>query len=657
MTTSTDDTMSLTGNPFVDTGLAVIAFRAGLDDVERLTVSDVQKVHGDGSDLAGFNEKLHSFTMVFTKNSLLTNASIRDRTERLKMYKGVVNELLAKIGQDEVSARCESCGGAKTLNFDWLCWSALAETTAKDQARFIGRDWFPLAGSMGSDAQALPAASRPVHLCAKCLFAVHYLPLGLILLGGRLAVFQSTSVEFWYELVREIVIERESRNQAGDYSNIGAKEGSRGFVERLLKLFERLQKARRFPDIPRAAALEAWRFTNSNPPSCDIVEIPNKVLTFLWEAVGWNLRQEVTNLVSREGKKDRPFLHCVLEGQDYMGLYPRGNFAGVSPRLFTLYQTSICGRTPSALALAHTLAYEQTEKLKPKEIERFRRAEALSDASVRTQFRGTIARLISVGKFRLLDYLGLFPINEDAQGVMVSFEGWNLIRYWLHHIGEFACLRAQPSQPSLSSPKLAMLRYYAARIMQDCASEPGKDRFRSEVLNRIERGDIGVAWLRQQFLRLAENDLGFNYEAWKRLCCNNTGRIFGRELLFQMRLLWSEWLQDEGPPQVPCPEFPNGSGLPNEVLERLKRVFSQNMEARGRARFHKTVLKRLRRKDFGLAWFRRCLTQNGRDSDASLMSEVEWEDFLRDEDGRPYAQERLFQMHLLLANLFRETNA
>jgi len=95
MTTSTDDTMSLTGNPFVDTGLAVIAFRAGLDDVERLTVSDVQKVHGDGSDLAGFNEKLHSFTMVFTKNSLLTNASIRDRTERLKMYKGVVNELPA----------------------------------------------------------------------------------------------------------------------------------------------------------------------------------------------------------------------------------------------------------------------------------------------------------------------------------------------------------------------------------------------------------------------------------------------------------------------------------------------------------------------------------------------------------------------------------
>jgi hypothetical protein len=30
----------------------------------------------------------------------------------------------------------------------------------KQQEHYIGRDWFPLAGSIGSDAQALPGGSR-----------------------------------------------------------------------------------------------------------------------------------------------------------------------------------------------------------------------------------------------------------------------------------------------------------------------------------------------------------------------------------------------------------------------------------------------------------------------------------------------------------------
>ncbi|HKG89022.1 MAG TPA: hypothetical protein VKA95_11905 [Nitrososphaeraceae archaeon] len=64
-----------------------------------------------------------------------------------------------------------------------------------------------LAGSIGNDAQALPSASRAPNLCAKCLFAVHYLPLGVILVNGKLAVFQSTSKNFWYALVNTIAIE------------------------------------------------------------------------------------------------------------------------------------------------------------------------------------------------------------------------------------------------------------------------------------------------------------------------------------------------------------------------------------------------------------------------------------------------------------------
>src|SRR5262249_14307095 len=127
--------------------------------------------------------------------------SIKDKEKRGSTYRSILNNLLNKIGNGDLPYRCEACGVLWSVNFDALCKTALAET-GKEESRFVGRDWFPLSGSLGSDAQALPGASRPVHLCAKCLFAVHYLPLGLILLDGQLAVFQSTSVEFWYDLVR-----------------------------------------------------------------------------------------------------------------------------------------------------------------------------------------------------------------------------------------------------------------------------------------------------------------------------------------------------------------------------------------------------------------------------------------------------------------------
>lgn len=655
MTPFENGTISLTGNPFVDTGLAVLAALVPLDQVEALTIEDIRRVHGDGSQLSSWNGKLKNFTMVFTKNSLLTNASIKDPSKRTNMYQRVVNGLLNRIGLEELPYYCEACGAPQTLDFDRLCRSSLEDITANEQARFVGRDWFPLTGSMGSDAQALPAASRPVRLCAKCLFAVHYLPLGLILLDGQLTVFQSTSIEFWYEIVRDIANKVQSRIRAGDYSNLGAKEGTRAIVRRLLEIFDCIQTAKRFSEIPQATALEAWRFTNSNPPSCDITEIPNPALRFLWDAVSFGLRQEIEEIIGREGKRERPFLHCVLELRDYRSLYPRGKWKGASPKLFALYQTRICGRTAKALALAHILANERAKEFKPKEFERLKREEAFSDASVRTPFRGMIARLVSEGEFTLEDYLGLFPLNEDAPGIRVDFAGWNLIRYYLHHLDEFESPLCPPLQPSQTSSKLAAVRYYAVQLMRDYVEERGKDRFRLDILNRIARGDIGAAWLRRQFVRLAECNVGFNYEAWNRLSVNDGGQVFVKEMLFQMRLLWSQWAGEGDTPQSTVPELPNGSGLPSEVVEMLQYIFSQYVDRRGLKRFQADVLTRIRREEIGLGWFRRQLTAEGEAaSGRGVLTEDQWEGFLKDEEGRQCAGERLYQMHLFLANAYRE---
>lgn len=650
-------TIGFTGNPFVDTGLAVIAALAEVEDVRGLTIHAIREIHGDGTRLSYWNGLLKSFTMVFTSNSMLTNPSVKDRNKRADAYKAILSRMLNEIGSETIPYRCEACGAEASEDLDLLCRKALHGIAAKEQRRFIGRDWFPLSGSLGSDAQALPAASRAPRLCAKCLFAVHYLPLGLILLDGRLAVFQSTSIEFWYELVKDIVHEVRARIQGGNYDILGRKEGSGAVARRLLGLFERIQAAGKLGDIPPGTTLQAWRFTNSGAsPECTIEEIPNPALVFLWKAVRQGLRHEVESLIRNEGKTERPFLRCITDGRDYNALYPRGRRPGASTSLFYLYQTEVCGRSSRSMGLAWTLARQAAEDLKPKDLERFQREEAFGERAVRNWFRDLMARLAQEGKLCLNDYLALFPLDDEKCGISVRFDGWRIIRYYLHN-SRFP----QPSMdgattaPVSSPPKVASVRYYAARILTEYIRERGRDGLQREVLNRAARGDMGVSWLRQEFASLSEKYRGFTYGGWEDLCKNDKGELFVSELLFQMRLLWGEWMRGSELPTAEVPILGDASGLPAQVEGYLAEIFSRYVEQRGLDRFQRDLLLRLRRRQIGLAWFRGRLVHECNDaSDGTVLTQEEWEDFLKDEEGGACARERLFQMRLVLANLYRE---
>ena len=105
----------LTGNPFVDTGLATIAAFAGLDDVQDLTVTAIRSVHGDGNQLSSWNSSLKNFTMVFTNNSLLTNPSIKDRGKRVSTYRSILSNLRQIALGMYLLGQHFKCGGSQTL--------------------------------------------------------------------------------------------------------------------------------------------------------------------------------------------------------------------------------------------------------------------------------------------------------------------------------------------------------------------------------------------------------------------------------------------------------------------------------------------------------------------------------------------------------------
>ena len=166
--------------------------------------------------------------MVFV-NSISMNPSVRDSNLRAKNYAKITTAILNNIGHEEIHELCDFCGNQNSVDLDKLFHQAFDKkgrrikdkNKKKPKEHYLGRDWFPLAGSIGSDAQALPTASRSLNSCGKCLFAVQYLPQGVILIKGLLTVFQSTSTTIWYQLVKDIT--NDIRNRLAVKSNSNDK--------------------------------------------------------------------------------------------------------------------------------------------------------------------------------------------------------------------------------------------------------------------------------------------------------------------------------------------------------------------------------------------------------------------------------------------------
>jgi len=150
------DEISLTGNPFVDTGLAVIGSLAKLNNIEDLRLDHIKKVHGDGSKLVQRNSRLKVFNQIFGTNSPLFQPSygykkgIGPSEDNRNIYKATVAGLLDEIGRSSTGSKCWSCGKLSDFDFGAVCRKAIENNGKKvDGEKYLGRDWFPLAGSLG----------------------------------------------------------------------------------------------------------------------------------------------------------------------------------------------------------------------------------------------------------------------------------------------------------------------------------------------------------------------------------------------------------------------------------------------------------------------------------------------------------------------------
>jgi len=643
----------ITGNPFVDTGLAVIASLAKLDSIDDLKTEHLVSVHKNGEFLAKSNSKIKSMSMIFTNNNILQNSAITDQEKRLLYYRKITSAILNQISDNDRDERCECCGNTKSLDIDRLIKNTLVPLGLTNKKRYVGRDWFPLAGSLTSDAQSLPSASRPLNLCARCLFAVHYLPLGVLLLNGKLTLFQSTSKDFWYEIIKSQVEDYYNRISIGNYETIGSKEGSIIAVDRLLSVMNKMRD-----ELPIGISLFLWCFSNSGQgPDCKIEEIPNNALKFLFNAVRYGTRNELLELIKRD-KKDNRFslLSSISNSSDYSSLYPFKKYQGASQVLFSLYQIHIRNFDSKFLNLCYKISCFLKSKLNNKDYDRVGK-DLDSDLGSQNIVRKYITEMTMETKLSQDEILQLFDFSRN---VVIGKDLWKFIKYYMHHSSEdFFSIDSEKDDKDTSVLKNKKLNkdltiWLANKIYAQYIEERGKERFINDILKNYRK--IKSNWLHDQFVKLAERYENFNFDVWKHLCIKNN-KESTYEILYLFRLLWTHWSNTDCYEKLPNRKFEVSSAytdnrfdLDAEHENQIKQIVDDYMLKKNKLQFQNYILKGIRTNKIGINFIRKKLSLQNKE----FFSDDTWDQFLSDKDGVRIVNMRLFQSSLLMANRLRE---
>ena len=542
-----DHIYSVTGNPFVDTGQAIIAHLAGKELFTQMKHDDVKQVFGIGDDLADWNSRLMSFTMVFGNNGPLYQPRGKKFEELRKIkYISLLSGLLNQIEiANPDSSICECCGEFLACDINAIYKQLDGD---KGGAHSIGRDYFPLIGSLGSDAQALPSSSRMFNICPRCLFAVNYIPIGTRLLNGKLMVFEGAHQPFVQEIIASIVDENRSLLSVGGekVETIGKKRPSGETVKWLCDRFNEMQRAQKRKVLPKNAELDIWLFSNSGTnPGCEIMQIPDAAVRFIWDAARHGFDAEIASLsvVDKYIYSDYQLLNSIRNKTDYLGLYPRKKNDGASVRMYAFYQIRLLGVPHKTLVASQKLA-KGLLPVSKKEQKAWIKSDVFKDTKNRNTLKGKIVEMVEDGQFSIDDYLYIFPM-ESLFPLQVSFKGFDMVRYFLRHLDDeipnYEYNKSIEDESMKMNPKILE----AARLyFNDYVENRGLKRFRKEVLDEFKRGTKHIYWIKNVMCDLSERHDGFGPDDWDTfwhdLCHDEYGNFVGYELLFQMRLALSD---------------------------------------------------------------------------------------------------------------------
>lgn len=331
-----------TGNAMLNNALMTIEALAELEHVSGIT-PDVLMQLFNNHKLWELNPRLKNYTMLFTRNSILFNDAQLGTDTYINLFKKITNNL-----ETSGKHQCALSG----IHFE-TTFSDFYERVLKDlkisqkdideKDKTINRCWFPLIGSLGSDAQALPQAKYDVCIHPICIIIIQFLPLSAMLYKKGILLFDSIHFEFSRAFILRSVerIQDEIRLTTKQKQVENIKDFNKG--KYLLKAMELFTDKQKFYD-DSIADINLWSFSNSGTgASCEIDRIPSPlfkdILSFYKKP---SCQVDLKAILNNSNSKiSNGFINSLKNGLDFDGLYPTKNFKGVSVAFYEQYQTII----------------------------------------------------------------------------------------------------------------------------------------------------------------------------------------------------------------------------------------------------------------------------------------------------------------------------
>ena len=308
-----------TGSAMLNNALMTIEALGDLNNVSEITSDIILELY-EGRRIKELNKRLKSYTMLFTKNGPLKN----DKKTGDLIYDFLMKKILQNF-ESNGEKTCEISGLKFQTSFENIFIKALSEIGLPEKDILkkdttINRSWFPLIGSLGSDAQALPQAKFTVQIHPICIVIMQFLPLSAFLYKGGVLLIDSSNFEFSRSFIRSNVKNLQQRIEIVRTSESieNVKDYSKGNY--LLMAMEILSD-KNLDDT--YSELNLWSFSNSGTGArCEIDRVPNDLIQKL---VHLNnnpeCKSELTTILSKPNSAD-DFLKHLADNVEWWGLYP-----------------------------------------------------------------------------------------------------------------------------------------------------------------------------------------------------------------------------------------------------------------------------------------------------------------------------------------------
>ena len=339
--------LDLSGNIFVDQGQYTLQNLLNLAFDQRISIKKIEELK-NSNEIYGtkwISENLinfKSFTINFTTNHMRMQSSFKP--ENSKLFKAFLDSLIDGIiaQYDENIPKvtfCDICGMKHSFNFDQEYRRVLQENYSKynpkkEEPKFSCREFFPLAGSMGSESQSFSNMSIAPNICPRCLFIVNYLPFSALMIEGKLAIFQAHKSSIQYDITKQIIAyyldQIETISSTNKINNLGTKIKNKNqlIFERLFEYFEGLlpnpptkdDYRNNFPS--KNFSIWLWKYSNSGQnPAIEIESIPNTLILFIYLCDCLDLKNSLIDILRTEVKKIKNPRRQFYESTKYNKLY------------------------------------------------------------------------------------------------------------------------------------------------------------------------------------------------------------------------------------------------------------------------------------------------------------------------------------------------